>query len=382
MGRRPDLGFYENEIDFQDAKVWEANILPREKAQKIEPLVYSSLTFSQLENEAIWTRDWVFVGIIDDIPNEGDLLPYTNGNHGIHIQNMGDGKLEGRFNNAQHGGCRVVPLQCQQGTKTKCSFTSCGYSRDRKAISASDRQTSEVLMYQYVGLRPERLFRISVEQIGKLIFANVDGPEKTLDKCAVNSAENTIPETLAKRENQKWYEFNCNWKLVMPTLFGQSESQQNADIQSFYANLTLPESSNGDPSIKATYLYPNMIILALGSIICVIAVQPTALEKTKLRAHFFAKNSDPIIEGDIEFLQGFIQTVGDHAERSQKCVNLQILKLSEDAPTDENILNGALQASLSEAEYWMQATLIDRIMNMPSNDIKTPMFSTLNNYKI
>lgn len=379
MGRRPDLGFYENEIDFQDAKVWETNILPREKAKKIEPLVFNSLTFSQLENEAIWTRDWVFVGTIDDIPNEGDLLPYTIGNHGIHIQNMGDDQLEGRFNNAQHGGCRVVPLQCQQGTKTKCSFTSCGYSRDREAITASDNQTSEVLMYQYVGLRPERLFKVSVEQVGKLIFANVDGPEKNLDKHAVNSAENVFPEILGKRENQKWYEFNCNWKLVMPALFGQSGNQQNVDPHSFSAKLTFPGSTNGEQSIDVTYFYPNMIILAVGSVQCVIAVQPTALEKTRLRAQFFVEGSDTINEGDIALLQNVIQTVGDNAAAAQKRVDLEGLPLEEGSLAGEALLDGT---GLSEAEYWMQTTLIHRIMNMPSNDIKTPMFSPLNNYKI
>ena len=42
--------------------------------------------FQRLENEKVWTRDWVCIGTAPEIANPLDLLPYTIGQHAIHVQ--------------------------------------------------------------------------------------------------------------------------------------------------------------------------------------------------------------------------------------------------------------------------------------------------------
>ena len=102
----------------------------------LPPDAFTSAAFLKLEDAKLWPRSWVCIGASQEIPNAGDLLPYTVGVHGIHVQRQADGSLVGRFNKAQHGGCHFIPIQCQTGKKTRCGFTSCGYSLDRAAIPA------------------------------------------------------------------------------------------------------------------------------------------------------------------------------------------------------------------------------------------------------
>ncbi|CAN0593619.1 unnamed protein product, partial [Ectocarpus sp. 12 AP-2014] len=174
MVRRPDLGYSDEGITFSDPHAFESVCLPFGKATGLPRAAYRSLQFLYLEDEAVWTREWVPVGTAHEIPDEGDILPFTLGYHGVHVQRMSGATLEARFNMAQHGGCRVVPTQCQQGKRTSCSFTSCGYSRDRGPISKSEDQDDTRTMYQYLGLRPERLHPVHVAQVGPLLFLNID----------------------------------------------------------------------------------------------------------------------------------------------------------------------------------------------------------------
>ena len=50
--------------------------------------------FQRLENEKVWTRDWVCIGTAPEIAILYDLLPYTIGQHAIHVQRSADGELD------------------------------------------------------------------------------------------------------------------------------------------------------------------------------------------------------------------------------------------------------------------------------------------------
>ena len=113
MDFHPDLGYEDNGVDLTDVSLYKSAKLPFGQAKILPPIAYQSKIFSGLEDEKLWTRNWIAIGSTLEIPNSGDLLPYTVGNHGIHVQKEKDGSLIGRFNKAQHGGCRAVPQQCQ-----------------------------------------------------------------------------------------------------------------------------------------------------------------------------------------------------------------------------------------------------------------------------
>lgn len=275
MLSHPDLGFVDNGIDFLRSELYAtcrtrfgvATTLPRQ--------AYSSLVFQELENEKVWTRDWVCVGAAAEIPDAGDLLPYTVGNHAIHVQRLAAGGLIGRFNKAQHGGCRQVPAQCRTGRKTKCSYTSCGHSRDRGVIEGavlSGEMTPQA--GQYLGVNPDRLLPISVKGLGALLYVNID-PAR--DVAAELPPVEDAFERNAVRVGGEWREVHANWKLAGAALVDTARSHADGGGASNY--------------VSAEWHFPNLVIIKSRRAALSIVLQPTGFDQVLLRLSVFAHDS-------------------------------------------------------------------------------------------
>ena len=246
--------------------VSEARADSSESARVLPRSAYHTRAAQAKEDAAIWTRNWVCLGFAADVPNPGDVLPFTVGNHGIHVERLADGSLVGRFNKAQHGGCRVVPLQCQTGSKTKCSFTACGYSRDRRPIAASDSDRLKHLD-QYVGLRPERLLPVTVRMWGPLVLANLDPlhlPAMHLPAITWSSALAAAGSAIGGQT--VWLEYDANWK-----------------------HLAISLAAGRADGVETHLFFPNVIVMTLYHALCMVVLQPTALAKTMCRIRLFER---------------------------------------------------------------------------------------------
>lgn len=229
-----------------------------------------SARYAEAEDRAIWTSGWVCLGSLHSIPGNGDILPYTLGNQGIHVQYMGGGKFAARFNKAPHGGCRFVPLQCQTGAKTRCAFTACGYSRDRGAM-----QQDDAAAHQYLGLRPERLVHIPVEISGPLIFVNLGETAPLPDIPAISNVF----------RNELWGEYAENWKEFPVRLFGRAKAEAEGNRLAAVIGL------DGE-SLVLHWLFPNLLLLRGGQAECAIVIQPMALRLTMARISAFGAERD------------------------------------------------------------------------------------------
>ena len=187
MLAHPDTVFIDEGVDFLDPQLYSACRAQFGMATVLPRRAYTSEVFQRLENEKVWTRDWVCIGTAPEIASPLDLLPYTIGQHAIHVQRSADGGLIGRFNKAQHGGCRTIPAQCRTGKKTKCSYNSCGFSRDREVIYGESLTEMTPQMGQYLGAIPERLLPVKIRTCGPLIFANIDPTRGTNSPCSVRN---------------------------------------------------------------------------------------------------------------------------------------------------------------------------------------------------
>jgi hypothetical protein len=303
--------------------IYAAATKPFGRAQVLPPTAYRSKIFADLEDEKVWTRTWVCVGSEQQIPDPGDLLPFTVGNHGIHVQRLTDGSLIGRFNKAQHGGCRAIPAQCQTGTKTKCSFTSCGYSRDREVIHAAEIEEGARLAGQYLGDRPERLLSVKVETWGPFIFVNLDHEAEPLAKQLKDLPKRIGPPiesdvTLATQERT---EHACNWKLVgravledlaLPlgagigpnggraatpmrgatpshTLVGRTLGNDYAERFSSLPELAGLKASQRE-TLRLFWLFPNLLLALAPDHVTSVILQPTATAMTRLRMALFVSS--------------------------------------------------------------------------------------------
>ena len=317
MTMRPDLDYVDEGVDLQDPALYKPSRGRFGKARMLTPIAYRSKVFADLEDEKIWTRSWVCIGSHRDIPNVGDLLPYTVGNHGVHAQ-RGEEGLIGRYNLAQHGGCRFVPAQCQTGSKTKCSFTSCGYSRDRGVIAADELGDDTPTMRQYLGFRPERLLPVTVESRGPLVFVNLDpeaGPlADRLDGVAdVLSLDDAA--TWDKAESFR-VEYDANWKLLGRALLrslapeAKPAKKGGADAIALRADTDF----SGTPA-TVFWLLPNLILLRREDHLLSIVLQPTALEETLARVRI--SSARPIEPAQVEALRAALDEAGSTASTLQ-----------------------------------------------------------------
>lgn len=351
----PELGYFDEREDLTASRLYAASRLAFGRARKLPPVAFRSKVFADFEDEKIWTRAWIFVGGLDQIPEAGDLLPYTVGHHGIHVQRRADGGLIGRFNKAQHGGCRAVPLQCQTGIKTKCSFTSCGYSRDRDVIPSSELGEETPAMRQYLGEQPDRLLPVRVECFGPFVHVNLDQNADGLDQQLGPVAELLAPYVEAKAKGVAgfWVEHGCNWKLAGKAFLDHAETPGAAAsakaskrgkialttetaLHSFRAIplagrpdgdlplfATLDEAAHGDA--RFAWAFPNLLIAALPDHLVMIGLQPTAFCSTLYRVRLYVSgkargigSEHPMVVRRLGFWRDVLARVGECAMAEQR----------------------------------------------------------------
>ena len=313
MTMRPDLDYVDEGVDLQDPALYKPSRGRFGKASILTPIAYRSKVFADLEDEKIWTRSWICIGSQRDIPNVGDLLPYTVGNHGVHVQRGKDG-LTGRYNLAQHGGCRFVPAQCQTGSKTRCSFTSCGYSRDRGVIAADELGDNTPTMRQYLGYRPERLLPVRVEREGLLLFVNLDPEAAPLADRLDGAADALALDDAATWENAESFrvEYDANWKLLGRALLrslapeAKPAKKGGADVIVLRADADI----SGTPA-TVHWLLPNLILLRGEDHLVSIVLQPTALEETLARVRI--SGAGPMEPAHVDALRAALDEAGNTA---------------------------------------------------------------------
>ena len=278
----PDLGYFDEGVDLTDPHLYARSTQPFGRARVLLPTAYRSKVFADLEDEKVWTRTWVCIGSEQETPDPGDLLPFTVGNHGIHLQREPDNSLVGRFNKAQHGGCRSIPAQCQTGRKTKCSFTSCGYSRDRNVVKADELGENTSAMRQYLGFNPERLLPVKVETWGPLVFVNLDH-----EAAALTDQLQDLPGRAGSPFKSDfcdftgfWAEYSCNWKLAGSIL------TQHA-VDEVKGAGTPGEAITTNSDVNLFWLFPNLLLAVMPTHAVSIVLQPTGTTTTLLRLRIF-----------------------------------------------------------------------------------------------
>jgi hypothetical protein len=368
MVRRPDLGYRDEGLNLSDPHTFDSVCLPFGEATSLPRVAYRSLQFLYLEDEAVWTREWIPVGTVHEIPGEGDILPFTLGYHGVHVQRMENGTLEGRFNMAQHGGCRMVPTQCQQGERTSCSFTSCGYSRDRGPISSVEGQEDTRTMYQYLGLRPERLHPVHVAQVGPLVFLNIDPSGDNVDLASELGLPQHLSSPTAVRVHREWLEFGANWKFSGQVL-ARTDALSGSSDRFMRGHRTALDGTE----ISVQWVFPNMILLSQGAETCVITLQHTAITKSLFRVEILS-NGSPDADR-MAFWQAELCNAGANAETLQQAIPASAAR---DVSSDV----AAARQQHDIAAWWAHIALVSRFANMPQVDSDIPIFRNVEHYLI
>ena len=335
----PDMGFVADGVDFLNPASYAECRKPFGLAASMPRAAYISDIFQNLENEKIWTRGWVCIGTAAEIANTGDLLPYTVGDQGIHVQRLESGDVAGRFNKAQHGGCRVIPAQCRTGKKTKCSFTSCGHSRDRDVILGAGLEEMSPLMGQYLGMRPERLVPLKTKVLGPFIFVNVDptiGEEHSLPELEWH------PSWV--RQSGRWREHRANWKIAGKAIVEAAR------------NLIERKKISG---AEAKWHFPNLVTVQFSGLAVAVVLQPTSMGHALWRLSYFAV-SDGAAKPLFAEIDEILNDAASRAEAEQR----------EIAAPQTN------SAELSEVNWEFNQILVERLIQKHVSYWNAPLTST------
>ena len=301
--------------------------------------------FADLEDDKVWTHTWICIGSEQEIPDPGDLPPFTVGNHGVHVQRELDSRLVGRFNKAQHGGCRSVPAQCQTGRKTKCSFTSCGYSRDRNGMKADELGENTAAMRQYLGFNPERLLPVKVETWGPLIFVNLDPEAAALEEQLQDlSGRAGFPFTPDFGDPTGfWTEYSCNWKLAGSVLMELA----GAEVK---GTETPSKVVPTDASVPLFWVFPNLLLAVMPTHAVSIVLQPTATSATLLRLRIFfggAESDTELLATTAEKIKARWQAALQVAERRAEALQQEFSEWATPSRPDMTLAELPL-----ENNYW------------------------------
>ena len=185
-----------------------------------------------------------------------------------------------------------MPAQCQTGSKTKCSFTSCGYSRDRGVIAADELGDDTPAMRQYLGFRPERLLPVRVDGLGPLLFVNLD-PEAGPLAARLGDAAGalTLGDTAAWEHAESFrVEYGGNWKLLGRALLRCLAPEGAPATQERGADAVVLKTDSDFSGAPASvhWLLPNLVLLHARDHAVSVVLQPTALEETLARVRVTA----------------------------------------------------------------------------------------------
>lgn len=383
----PDLGFFEEDLDLTDPEIYAPAKETFGKATTLPPFAYRSKAFLELENEKIWTRDWVAIGLSLQIPNRGDLLPFTTGFHGVHVQRGLEGELSARFNFHQHGGCRFVPEQCRTGKQTKCSIASCNYTRDANAMAALEDGENSPEMYKFVGINPDKLKPVRSGCLGPVVFVNVDpcatdfhpGGGAGLSQCLKELA---TPMLLAAHE---WLDFKCNWKLFGAKFVSSGRSVRVHEGETAPVAVEAKAAArdgfafaagvDGAEMLKLFWLFPNLLVAIAPTHVVTIIMQATGMGDTLCRVSVLLPEDSEHC-GDVSDLSGnwhdALRRLGANAEKTHRRMaewgtSSQPETVGCDPATEANFARYAanryvLSKVLTEHELYWNAPIMDARM--------------------
>jgi Rieske 2Fe-2S family protein len=99
---------------------------------------YTSAADYQLELEALWYRDWLFIGHDCEIPRPGDYLTVQIGEYPVLVVRGSDGKVRAFHNSCRHRGARICPEAQGNVPRLVCPYHQWSYRLDGGLIAARD----------------------------------------------------------------------------------------------------------------------------------------------------------------------------------------------------------------------------------------------------
>ena len=199
--------------EWRAAATWAGTRAPLTASTGLDPRVYTSDEFHGLEQQRVFERAWVCIGLAADVTDPGRLLVRSVGTRSIIVTRGDDGELRAFLNSCRHRGTELAEADCDVAGTIRCPYHRWGYSTDGTLIATPlfEDVPRDRFDRADFGLVPVR-----VATWGLLLFACLDDETPELLDWLGD-----LPERMAGYDLERWYrhdeqtvEIEANWKLV------------------------------------------------------------------------------------------------------------------------------------------------------------------------
>jgi len=200
-------------IDWTQDDVWSGTRRRLRESTGLDPAAYTSEDFFDAEQQLVFERAWVCVGVADDVVSPGRLIVRDVGGRSVIITRGADEILRGFFNSCRHRGTELAEADCDIANTIRCPYHRWGYGLDGTLVATPlfNEVPRDDFDKAELGLVPVR-----VETWGVLLFVCLDADTPPLDDWLGD-----LPERMAgygldawtKRDEQS-IEIRANWKLI------------------------------------------------------------------------------------------------------------------------------------------------------------------------
>ena len=319
----PDL------TDWTDEAAWHGTREPLRRSTGLAPSAYVDDRFFALEQQLVFGRAWVTVGLAAEVAKPGPMLVRQVGQKSILITRGDDGELRGFFNSCRHRGTELAADDCEIAGTIRCPYHRWGYSTNGSLVATPffDEVSRDEFERADFGLVPVR-----IATWGPLLFACLDDDTPPLDDWLGD-----LPERMAGYGFEKWrieetavFDIAANWKLISenfqeyyhltwvhpelakvsrvkdhyryqgPGMYcGQTTTPVSGDDRDDWLVLPAAEGLDDSDATSGRHiaLYPNVIFSVLPNHVFVMRLDPVAPGLTRETCTFLLPPSTPDLTG-------------------------------------------------------------------------------------
>ncbi len=140
------------------------------KRASLDKARYTSPAFMAPEWEGVWTRCWLFAGLVSDIPESGDYFVYNIGRESVLVLRDETDAVRAFYNVCQHRGNRIFTSESGSVAQLACPYHGWTYALDGALTTIPD----EAQFQPPVDRATRSLKTVRVECWAGMVWVNMD----------------------------------------------------------------------------------------------------------------------------------------------------------------------------------------------------------------
>ncbi len=173
---------------------------------------YRDPAFTELEQERVWGRSWLFAGHESELAEPGSYRLFTRSGAPILIVRGQDGVVRAFYNSCRHRGAPVVRDDCGVAKRLTCQYHSWSYDTQGELRAVPDSRSFAGLDESALGLVP---VRCESWQGFLFVSEDPDAPPLTEFLGALTDQMAEIDGSNLQVLGRQNHRIECNWKLLV-----------------------------------------------------------------------------------------------------------------------------------------------------------------------